>query len=697
MNEKYQDYHYSVAEKLVSEMTLEEKASQLCAQAPAIERLGIPEYHWWNEGLHGVARAGTATVFPQAIGLAATFDKEVLADVGKTTAIEGRTKYNLAKAHNDRAIYKGLTFWSPNINIYRDPRWGRGHETYGEDPVLTASCAESYIKAMQNGEDERFMPAAACLKHLAAHSGPEGCRHGFDSKVTDFDLYDTYLPAFEWNVKRSHVESVMGAYNTINGVHCCGNKQLMDDVLRKDWGFRGYYVSDCGALADMHMFCLVTHTAVESAALALKSGCDLNCGVVYLQVLQAYNEGLVTEEDITKSAVRVIATRSKLGMLEKTAYDKYQDIKLIECDEHLKKNYNAARKSVVMLKNNGILPLKPNKDMTIAVIGPNAVNQRALEGNYNGTASQYHYLPESIQKSSNGAKVLYAQGCHVYKDIIAGCAEKYDGFSEAVTIAEAADVVVLCMGLDPSIEGEQGDASNEYGAGDKLSLKFPGLQNELLEEIKKTNKPIILVTLAGGALELKRADEICDAILYGWYPGSLGLQAISDIIFGIHSPCGKTPVTFYKSADDIPEFEDYSMKGRTYRYFEKEPLYPFGYGLSYSEFSYEKASIKEVSEGFEAEVTVKNIGKAQADCVAEVYAVYGNEKYITPRCKLIGFDTVFLKAGEEKRIKIDICDKALLLTDKDGSRYMPQDKVEIFIGDCQPQFAKSKAQTELKL
>lgn len=687
MNHKYHELYTQKATELVAKMTLEEKASQLCSEAPAIERLGIPPYHWWNEGLHGVARAGTATVFPQAIGLAATFDKKALHDVGEITALEGRIKYNAAQKENDHTIYKGLTFWSPNINIYRDPRWGRGHETYGEDPVLTAICGENYIKGVQGGEDDRYMKAAACAKHFAAHSGPEGIRHGFNSVVSDFDLNDTYLPAFQWCVEKADVEGIMGAYNMINGVHSCANEYYMETIARNKWGFSGYYVSDCGALADMHMFCLVTHTAVESAALALKSGCDLNCGQVYLHVLQAYNEGKVTEADIDRAVIRLMATRYKLGMFDKDCvYNQDNDYSLVECDAHQQLSYEAAVNSVVMLKNNGILPLK-NTVKTVGVIGPNAVNQRALEGNYNGTASTYRYILDGIKTASGeDTRVLYARGCHLYKNNIEGCAGKKDSFGEAMSVARNSDVVVMCMGLDSSIEGEEGDANNEYGAGDKPSLAFPGLQQELLEAIKTIGKPIVLVVLAGGALDLNWSSENCDAILYGWYPGSSGGDAIADILFGNKNPSGKSPVTFYKSLDDIARFEDYNMAGRTYRYLNDEPLYPFGYGLSYTSFAYSDAVVlgAVAQNDLRLSVKVKNIGASCGDAVAQVYATYEKERYITPNCKLAGFERVCLSVGEEKVISIPIERDAVLLTDKDGSRYFPEHPVTFHVGSCQP-------------
>ncbi|MEG2814328.1 MAG: glycoside hydrolase family 3 C-terminal domain-containing protein, partial [Oscillospiraceae bacterium] len=531
-------------------------------------RLNIPSYNWWNEALHGIGRNGIATIFPQSIGLGATFDKNALFTVGHITSIEGRIKYNLAQEQNDHSIYKGLTFWEPNINIYRDPRWGRGHETYGEDPYLTAVLGENAIRGLQDGEDDKYFKGAACVKHFAVHSGPEEGRHGFDSVVSDFDLNDTYLPAFKWCIERSDVESVMGAYNMINGIPCCASP-LIKNLVREKWHFKGYFVSDCGALADMHEYCLYTHTAIESAAAALKAGCDLNCGVVYLNVLQAYNDGKVTENDIDEAVTNLLATRIKLGLLdENCSYNSQKDILKVECEEHLQKSYEIATKSIVMLKNE-VLPLKKSELKTIGVIGPNATSTIALEGNYNGIASTYHTVLdgikescENITNSENGIRVLYAKGCHLYKGGEENSGnDRGSGFSEAVSVALNSDAVIMVMGLDSTIEGEQGDASNEYGAGDKLTLSFPGLQQELMKKIKATGKKLILVVLAGGALDLNWAKENADAILYGWYPGVMGGKAIADIIFGDQNPSGKTPVTFYKSLDDLPDFTDYSMEG----------------------------------------------------------------------------------------------------------------------------------------
>ena len=673
MKQELHELYLKKAKELVSKMTIEEKTSQLCSEAPAIERLGIPAYHWWNEGLHGVARAGIATIFPQSIALAATFSREALRDCGRITALEGRIKYNAAAAKGDRTIYKGLTFWSPNINIYRDPRWGRGQETYGEDPVLTSVCGEEYIKSLQEGDDDRYLHAAACAKHFAVHSGPEGGRHGFDSVVNDFDLNDTYLPAFKWCVEEADVQSVMGAYNMINGIPSCAHP-MIEEKLRKEWGFTGYFVSDCGALADMHMFCLVTHTAIESAALALKAGCDLNCGQVYLHVLQAYNEGRVTEEDIDRAVTCLMAIRYKLGMFDpECSYNKETDYSLVECDAHRKLSYEAAVRSAVLLKNDGVLPLDKKALKTVAVIGPNAVSAKVLEGNYNGRSGDYRTVLDGVKRvCGDDVRVLYAAGCPLYKQTDESCAGPRDNFAEALTVAEAADAVILCMGLDPSIEGEEGDANNEYGAGDK-SGAFPGLQPELMEKIAALGKPTVLVPFAGGALDLNRASEIMNAILFAWYPGVMGGDAIADLLFGVRNPSGKTPVTFYRSLDELPAFTDYSMEGRTYRYMKNDALYPFGFGLSYTTFSFGEPRVTANDEPgrYTIEVDVTNTGDKAGETVVEIYATYGKERYITPNCKLCAFDRVSLEAGETKTVTLEVEPTFILLTDKDGSRYLP--------------------------
>ncbi|MFR2459493.1 MAG: glycoside hydrolase family 3 C-terminal domain-containing protein, partial [Christensenellales bacterium] len=568
------------AHDLVSRMTVWERASQLRYDAPAVPRLGVPEYNWWNEALHGVARAGTATMFPQAIALAAMFDEDGMERVGDVISTEGRAKYNAASRHEDRDIYKGLTFWSPNINIFRDPRWGRGHETYGEDPYLTARSGVGFVKGVQG--KGKYLKAAACAKHLAAHSGPEALRHSFNAEVSLKDLNETYLPAFEALVKEAHVEAVMGAYNRTNGEPCCGSKTLMRDILRGKWGFEGHYVSDCWAIADFHTYHHVTDTAPESAALAIKSGCDVNCGNTYLHILTALQEGLITEDDITTACERLFTTRIKLGLFDE--HCEFDEIPYEQNDspEHHKIAIEAAQKSIVLLKNDGTLPLDMTKYKSIAVIGPNADNRVALIGNYHGTASRYVTLLDAVQMQAGDTRVFYSEGCDKSKDKSESLsAHAWDRMSEAETCCECADLVILAVGLDETMEGEQGDAGNAYYSGDKRDLNLPRQQVELMRRVLNSGKPVIVVNFTGSAVDLRMAQDKAAAVVQAWYPGALGGLAIMDVLTGRVSPSGKLPVTFYNDAADLPDFTDYSMAGRTYRYFTGDVLYPFGYGLTY--------------------------------------------------------------------------------------------------------------------
>ena len=568
------------AEELVDQMTLMEKASQLRYDAPAIPRLHIPAYNWWNESLHGVARGGTATVFPQAIGLAASFDREMLEEIGEAIALEGRAKYNAAVKLDDRDIYKGLTFWAPNVNIFRDPRWGRGHETYGEDPYLSSRLGVSYIRGLQG--DGGTMKAAACAKHFAVHSGPEALRHEFDAEVSEKDLRETYLPAFQACVQEGHVEAVMGAYNCVNGEPCCGSKTLLKKILREEWGFDGHVVSDCWAIKDFHENHLVTGTPVQSTALAMEAGCDLNCGVTYLHLVHACQEGLVTEAQITEAAVRLFTTRFLLGMFDGSEYDSVP-YTVVECKEHRDLSERAARESIVLLKNNGILPLDREKLKTIGIIGPNADSRKALIGNYHGTSSEYITVLEGVRRSvGDEVRILYSDGCHLYENKTENLAREQDRLSEARIVARESDVVILCLGLDETLEGEEGDTGNSYASGDKVDLRLPKSQRMLMEAVAMEKKPTVLCLMAGSDIDLSFAEEHFDAIVDLWYPGAYGGAAAADILFGKCSPSGKLPITFYESLEVLPSFEDYSMRGRTYRYLEQKAQYPFGYGLTYT-------------------------------------------------------------------------------------------------------------------
>lgn len=666
------------ARELVERMTLEERASQLRYNAPAIQRLGIPEYNWWNEGLHGVARGGVATSFPQAIGLAATFDQDLLKRVGDVVSTEARAKYNEYSKHNDRDIYKGLTLWSPNVNIFRDPRWGRGHETYGEDPYLTSRLGVAFVQGVQGEED--YLKAAACAKHYAAHSGPEDERHSFNSIVSKKDLYETYLPAFKALVKEAGVEAVMGAYNRVNGEPCCGSKTLIGDILRGEWEFKGHFVSDCWAIKDFHEHHGVTSTAVESAALALKSGCDLNCGAIYLYIIKAYQDGLVTEEEITAATIRLFTTRFMLGMFEDTEYDTIP-FETVECKEHLELADTATRESLVLLKNKGVLPINKKEIKTIGVIGPNANNRTALIGNYHGTSSEYITILEGIQREAgDDVRILYSEGSHLYKDRTEGLANENDRISEAMIVAEHSDIVILCLGLDASLEGEEGDASNSDAAGDKKDLQLPNAQIALMEAVAKVGKPVILCLSAGSAIDLSFAEEHFDGILLTWYPGARGGRQIAKAIFGETSPSGKLPITFYKSITELPEFSDYSMRGRTYRYMTGEALYPFGYGLSYGNCVLKKAEY--VDGRIVAEVM--NIGDYDTQEVLQVYIKNLESKYEVTNHRLCAFQRISLSRGETTVVELLIQTESFLVVNEDGKYVMDGNKFRLYVGFGQP-------------
>lgn len=654
------------AKALVAQMTLEEKAGQLRYDAPAIPRLGVPAYNWWNEALHGVARAGTATSFPQAIGLAAMFDDELLEKLGDVAATEGRAKYNAYSQEEDRDIFKGLSFWSPNINIFRDPRWGRGHETYGEDPYLTSRLGTAYVRGLQG--DGEVMKAAACAKHFAVHSGPENLRHRFDAQASPKDMEETYLPAFEACVVDAEVESVMGAYNRTNGEPCCGSKTLLVDVLRGKWGFRGHVVSDCWAIRDFHEGHMVTDTPTQSVALALENGCDLNCGDSYRCILRAVREGLVTEEQITAAAERLFTTRYLLGILgggskfDKIAYE------AVECKEHLALAQEAARKSCVLLKNTGLLPLNVETAGTIGVIGPNANSRVSLIGNYHGTASRYITVLEGIQDAMAGhGRVLYSEGCGLFKDRVEGLGQPGDRLAEAVTVAKYSDTVILALGLDETLEGEEMDAGNNAeSCGDKVDLLLPEPQRELLHKVLNVGKPTIVILMAGSAIDLSEAEERADAVLLSWYPGAGGGRAVADLLFGKVSPSGKLPVTFYRNEalQEMPEFTDYSMRNRTYRYYTGQPLYPFGYGLTYGDVVVTGVT----ADQHTASVTVENRGSRATEEVIQLYIKDQESPHAPVNPILCGFRRISLKPGEKQTVDVAINSSAFTVVNAAGQR-----------------------------
>lgn len=685
------------AKDLVSRMTLEEKTSQMLHSSAAIPRLGIPSYNWWGEALHGIARAGVATMFPQAIAMAATFCEDLILKTADIISTEGRAKFHEFQRKGDHGIYKGLTFWSPNINIFRDPRWGRGHETYGEDPYLTGRLGVAFIKGLQ-GEHPKYLKAAACAKHYAVHSGPEAERHSFNAIANQKDMWETYLPAFKECVQEADVEAVMGAYNRTNGEPCCGSKTLLQDILRDKWGFKGHVVSDCWAIKDFHEFHHVTSTAPESVALALNNGCDVNCGNMYYNLLIAYEEGLVTEEAIDRAVTRLMITRMKLGLFDSEESVPYASIpyELNDCKEHKEFALEMSKKSIVLLKNEDkILPIDKNTLKSIAVIGPNADSRAALIGNYFGTASEYVTVLEGIREAVNeDTRIYYAEGCPIYNEKASVLGEKYDRFAEAISAAERSDLVVMCLGLDADLEGEEGDTGNEFASGDKPNLDLPGLQQELLERIHKTGKPIILVLLSGSALAVNWADENIPAIIQGWYPGSQGGRAIASLIFGDYSPSGRLPVTFYRSTEELPDFRDYSMENRTYRYMKQEALYPFGYGLSYSKFEYSNLSLDQTNidlgQDVNVSVVVKNVGNYEADEVVQLYLKDVEASVRVPNWELKGVKRISLKPGEEVKLDFTVTARQMALIDNDGRCVLEPGLFELFVGGSQPDSRSEK-------
>jgi beta-glucosidase len=679
------------AKDLVSRMTLEEKIGQMLHSAPAIERLGIPSYNWWSEALHGVARAGVATVFPQAIGMAATFDEELLQKIGDVVSTEGRAKYHEFQRKGDHDIYKGLTFWAPNVNIDRDPRWGRGQETFGEDPYLTSRLGVSYIKGIQ-GDDPKYLKAAACAKHFAVHSGPEAERHSFNAEVSQKDLWETYLPAFEAAVLEGDVAGVMGAYNRTNGEPCCGSKTLLLDILRQEWGFKGYTTSDCWAIKDFNENHKVTGSIEESSALAVKNGCDLNCGCAYASLMKACNAGLIEEKDIDLAVYHLMLIRMRLGMFDDEKHVPFASIpyEANDSEENKKFSLEVSKKSLVLLQNhNNFLPLDRKKIRSVAVIGPNADSHAALEGNYNGTASEYVTVLEGIREAVEpGTRVYFAEGCHLFKNSVSALGEKYDRFAEAISAAERADVAVVCLGLDATIEGEEGDTGNEFASGDKLNLKLPGTQEALLEEVAKTGTPVILVLMTGSAMAVTWADEHAAAIVQAWYPGAQGGRAIASLIFGDYSPSGRLPVTFYRTDEDLPDFKNYAMENRTYRFFKGEPLYPFGYGLSYTHFEYSKPVLESdtVTAGSDVVVrtTVKNTGSVESDEIVQMYLKDVEASVRVPNWQLTGFRRVHLKPGEATEVAFTLKARQMALIDENANCVLEPGLFRVAIGGSQP-------------
>ena len=693
MSEEYKNVNFNeekvgeyrkMAEELVGRMTLKEKCMQTLNWAPAIDRLGVKAYNWWNEALHGVARAGVATVFPQAVTLAASFDEDLMEEVGSIVSTEGRAKFNNQQKYSDHDIYKGLTFWAPNINIFRDPRWGRGHETFGEDPYLTSRMGTRYIEGLQ-GRDENNLKAAACTKHYAVHSGPEDIRHSFDAKVDKKDLYETYLYAFKHCIENTKVEAVMGAYNRVNGEPCCGSRTLLKDILRDEFGFEGHVTSDCWAIQDFFKGHMVCDTPLEAVALAMNNGCDLNCGNLFENLEEAVKQGLVSEERVTEACVNLFTTRFKLGIMDgqKSVFDA---ITFDESDsvKNREANLKAALSSMVLLKNDGILPLNRDRIKTLGVVGPNADNRRALVGNYEGTSSRYETILLGLQDYlGDSTRILYSQGCHLFKDRVEGLGRPDDRISESKGVFELSDVVICVMGLDSGLEGEEGDQGNAYASGDKKDLELPGMQNKVLSAAFASGKPVILVLLSGSALNIGEAKEKAAAIVYAGYPGAMGGTAVAKLLFGEENFSGHLPVTFYNSVSELPEFTDYSMKGRTYRYMTTKAQYPFGFGLLYSDFKVKAADARIYSEkNIEINAKVANDSDADGRAVLQVYVSASEPD--APKYQLKGFKKVLIPKRTTKDIVFELSEDALEVVGNDGKPFISKGEYTIYIGLSQP-------------
>jgi beta-glucosidase len=670
------------ADDLIRRMSLAEKVGQLqggMSGAPGIERLGLPAYNYWNEALHGVQNNGVATVFPEPVGMASTWNPPLLRQEGGVIGVEGRAKFNdYASKHNgDTKWWYGLTFWTPNINIFRDPRWGRGQETYGEDPYLSGAIAVEFIKGIQ-GDDPNYMLAMACAKHYAVHSGPEADRHRFNAQPSERDLYEMYLPQFEVAVREGHVAGVMGAYNAVNGVPCCASTFLLDDLLRKQWGFEGYVVSDCDAIRDIWGPHQYAKTPEEAAAKAVKAGCNLCCGGDYNALVRAVQQGLLTEKDVDEALYYTLWTRFRLGLFDPPEKCKYSKIDLSQNDtpEHRQIALQISRESLVLLKNNGILPLDRAKVKRIAVIGPNADSVPALHGNYNGTPSHPTTILRGIREIVPDANsVTYAQGCPLTTETGRGMRRGRGAATptrppeelktEALSTVGNADVIIYVGGISPDLEGEMRD---------RTSIELPQVQEDLIRALQATGKPLIMVNCSGSAIALTWEAENLPAILQAWYSGGDGGRAVAEVLFGQVNPSGHLPVTFYRATADMPAFTDYSFSNRTYRYFSGKPLYAFGHGLSYTKFDYSGGNVesKKMAANGTAKVTfaIKNSGGLDGDDVAQVYFRHVNSKVPQPKLVLCGFARVRVKHGESKTVTVDVPAARLRYWDTEKKQYV---------------------------
>jgi len=687
MSEIYLNENYSFekrAKDLVSKMTIEEKISQMMHFSPSIERLNVPAYTWWNEALHGVARAGTATVFPQAIGIAASFNKELMFKTATIISDEARAKHHEYLRSNDTGIYKGLTMWSPNINIFRDPRWGRGHETFGEDPYLTSVMGMNYIKGMQ-GDDKKYLKTIATPKHYAVHSGPEKDRHTFNAIISKKDLRETYLPAFKACIVDAKAYSIMGAYNRTNGEACSASKLLLEDILRTEFNFKGFVVSDCHAIQDLHLYHKITETPSQSAALSVKAGCDLNCGSTYKSLIDAYKEEIITEAEIDISVIRLFLGRFKLGMFDNLKNVPYSKIpyEINDSEKHRDYAIEASEKSIVLLKNNGILPLNKNIKK-IAVVGPNADQREVLLANYKGIPSRYSTILEGIISKFENSQIMYSEGCHIINKEVRD--DETTLISEAVSCAKRCDVTIVVTGINSQIEGEEADPRYpEFGGGDRSDIELPGMQNQLIKAINDTNKPFIVINLSGSAIALNDANKYADAVLQAWYPGAQGGLAVANILSGTSSPSAKLPLTFYKSIAQLPSFSQYELTTQTYRYLKEAPLFPFGFGLTYSDFEFSNIKLKQIDEyKYNISIDIKNNGNFDTSNIIQMYIKTPKTNMKSPKYQLKGFESKFLKINEQITLSFEVDEQAMSFIDDSGNRVILKGEYTIYISDGQP-------------
>ncbi len=673
---------------LISRMSLEEKIAQMLHWSVGVPRLGVPDYLWWNECLHGVARAGRATVFPQAIGLAATFDRDCIWRVADAISDEARAKFHRAQRARKGSPRAGLTFWSPNINIFRDPRWGRGQETWGEDPFLTAEMGSAFVKGLQ-GEHPVYLKTAACAKHFAVHSGPESKRHSFDARVSLKDLHETYLPAFNRLVDEG-VEAIMGAYNRTNGEVCCGSPTLLRKILRDRWKFSGHVVSDCWAIRDFFESHKVVDSPEAAAVLAVANTCDLNCGDTYPALRDAVEQGLLAESRIDESLGRLLATRFKLGLFDPDDRVPYTSIpfKVVNCRRHRDLAREAARKSIVLLKNAGnLLPLKKNVP-SMYITGHNAADVDVLLGNYHGVSGRLVTVLEGLCARAPGhMRIEYRHGSLFSGD----CPEPGNW---AVGTACWYDVVIAVIGLSPLVENEEGDAVASASKGDRERIELPAGQVAFVKELAETGKPLIVVLAGGSPMAIPEIHECADAVLYLWYPGEQGGHALADIVFGKASPSGRLPVTVPAATADLPQFEDYSMRGRTYRYMTREPLYPFGFGLAYTTFRYESIHLSSDTitgnQAVTADVTLSNTGSVEGEEVVQLYIRHCGSAVGAPLRSLVGFERIALAPGSRGSVRFSITPEQLCVVDDRGRLAPAPGEIEITAAGACPT-ARSRA------